>query len=195
MPFPAPITLSSRYVFAVDESIVIRPMTTGDINAVSSLARRSWADAFGDGIGAQDVAAELEAARSVAYFATALTDERKTMLVAEQQGQVIGYVQFGDADMYDIDIQPGDRELHRVYVDTIHQGRGVGRRLTEAALAHPRLAGANRVFLRVWDANERAISLYTSLGFKRIGTTRFFVGGQEMEDAVYVRDNRRAETT
>lgn len=97
--------------------------------------------------------------------------------------------------MDDIDHQPGDRGLHRVYVDTAHQGRGIGRRLTKAALAHPRLADANRVFLQVWDANERAISLCASLGFKRIGTTRFLVGDHEMEDAVHVRDDSGAGTT
>jgi ribosomal protein S18 acetylase RimI-like enzyme len=174
----------------MDESMVIpadddgrhqRGLVAGEAQLGRRLRRRDQS---------QDVAGELEDGRSEAYFATALTDERKTILVAEEHGQVIGYVQFGEAEVDDIDLQPGDRELHRVYVDTTHQRRGVGRRLTKAAPAHPRLADANRVFLQVWDANERAISLYASLGFKRIGTTRFLVGNEEMEDAVYVRDNR-----
>jgi Ser/Thr protein kinase RdoA (MazF antagonist) len=38
----------------------------------------------------------------------------------------------------------------------------------------------------VWDANERAVRLYESFGFERIGTTRFAIGAEPMEDALYV---------
>jgi diamine N-acetyltransferase len=167
--------------------MVIRPITTADARPLSALAKRSWADAFGEGISPEDLAAELESGRSEAYFTAAITDERKTILVAEDDGVLLGYVEFGDVEIVGIERHPGDRGLHRVYVETALQGRGIGRRLTEAALAQPRLAQASRVFLQVWDANERAVRLYRHFGFKRIGTTQFTVGDKVMEDAVYVR--------
>jgi predicted N-acetyltransferase YhbS len=58
---------------------------------------------------------------------------------------LIGYVQFGDVNISELEPLPGDQELHRLYVATDLQGQGVGRRLTEAALRHPRLAGASRI--------------------------------------------------
>jgi len=168
--------------------MIIRPMTAADVRPLSALARRSWADAFGEGISREGLAVELESSRSEGYFTAALKDERKTVLVAEDAGTLLGYVQFGEVDIPEVAPAPDDAALHRVYVDTTAQGRGIGRRLTEAALAHPRLARASRIFLQVWEANERAVRLYESVGFRRIGTTRFTIGDEPMEDALYVRE-------
>ena len=68
----------------------------------------------------------------------------------------------------------------------------MGRRLMEAALRHPRLVGARRIFLQVWDKNERALRLYESFGFKKVGTTTFAVGSEVMEDLVMLLDRSDA---
>ena len=162
---------------------VIRPVGAEDVPALAELARRTWADAFGDSVSADELAAELEAKRSETYFESALRTD--TILVAESSGERRGYVQFGDVNIAGLEPRPGDQELHRLYVTTALQGRGVGRRLTEAALRHPRLARANRVYLQVWDVNERAIRLYERVGFKTVGTTTFTIGASHVtEDLV-----------
>ena len=148
-------------------------METADIPALAALAARTWSDAFGSGVSAEDEAAELAEGRSEAFFAA--TRSERTTLVAEVDGELVGYVQFGDAN------------LHRLYVEATLQGRGLGRRLLHAALEHPRLARASRVFLTVWEENERAVRLYESAGFERVGTARFAIGSEEMEDLVLVR--------
>jgi ribosomal protein S18 acetylase RimI-like enzyme len=54
-----------------------------------------------------------------------------------------------------------------------------------AALEHPRLAEASRVYLQVWEQNEQARGLYESLGFQTVGTTTFTVGsGDVVQDLV-----------
>jgi diamine N-acetyltransferase len=105
---------------------------------------------------------------------------------------LLGYVQFGDVGIPDVQVQPGDRGLQRLYVESAFQGRGLGRRLMDAALRHPRLADAGRIFLQVWDRNERAVRLYESFGFRRVRTTTFTVGAEEMEDLVMLLDRSGA---
>jgi ribosomal protein S18 acetylase RimI-like enzyme len=162
----------------------VRPAASSDVPALADLARRTWSDAFGSGVSDADEAAELAEGRSEAYFARALHET--TILVAEEDATLVGYVQFGDVGIPEIDAGPGDAGLHRLYVETALQGRGVGRSLLDAALRHPRLAEAPRIFLQVWDRNERAVGLYESLGFRMIGTTAFTIGSEAMEDAVMV---------
>jgi diamine N-acetyltransferase len=166
--------------------IRIRPAEQADVPALAALARRTWADAFGWSVGPQDLAAELEN-RSEASFAEGL--HARTTLVAEDGNALVGYVQFGDVAIAEVDAQPGDQELHQLYVDTTLQGQGIGRALMEAALAHPRIAEAKRIYLQVWERNERAVQLYEDLGFKVVGTTTFTIGsGQSADDLVMVRD-------
>jgi ribosomal protein S18 acetylase RimI-like enzyme len=168
------------------DSPEIRAARPGDVPALSDLARRTWSDAFGDGVRPEDEEAELEEGRSQAYFAQALNE--RTILVAEADGVLLGYVQFGEVGIPEVDVRPGDQALQRLYVETSLQGRGLGRKLMDAALRHPRLAGAGRIFLQVWDRNERAVRLYESFGFHRLGTTSFTVGAEVMEDLVMVLD-------
>jgi ribosomal protein S18 acetylase RimI-like enzyme len=169
----------------VDE-VRIRPARPGDVPALADLARRTWSDAFGHGVGPTDEAVELEEGRSESYFAAALRE--KTILVADADGLLVGYVQFGTVGIPDVEVRPGDQELQRLYVETALQGQGLGRTLMEAALLHPRLAAARRIFLQVWNANERAVRLYESFGFNRIGTTTFTVGADVMKDDVMLLD-------
>ena len=167
-------------------TLVIRPASVTDVPALADLARRTWSDAFGNGLSPDDETTELQDRRSEGYFATALQEQ--TILVADDSDVLLGYVQFGDVSIPELEIRPGDRELQRLYVETAMQGRGLGKRLMEAALQHPRLAEATRIFLQVWDKNERAVSLYESLGFKTVGITTFAIGSEVMEDVVMLLD-------
>jgi ribosomal protein S18 acetylase RimI-like enzyme len=150
---------------------LIRPARADDVPALADLARRTWLDAFGATVSPENAAAEAEAGRSEERFHRALAE--RTILVSEDGGALVGYVEFGD------------REVHRLYVETALQGRGIGRALLETALAHPRLANAKRVALQVWDENVRAVRLYESVGFRRAGTTAFAIGDEVVEDAVF----------
>jgi diamine N-acetyltransferase len=84
----------------------------------------------------------------------------------------------------DVDVCPGDQELRRLYVEPSLQGQGIGRQLMTAALAHPRLAAARRIFLQVWKENEKAIRLYESFGFRSVGTTTFTIAGHVQPELI-----------
>ena len=163
----------------------IRPVTEADLPPLADLATRTWLDAFGDSVSADEAAAEAEDTRSEEYFRAALRTD--TILVAEADGQLVGYVKFGEVEIAEVDAEPGDGGLHRVYVETAQHGRGIGRELVHAALSHPRLQAAPRVYLQVWEENRTAVGLYESLGFRTVSTTRVTIGANEVgEDLVMV---------
>jgi diamine N-acetyltransferase len=164
------------------EAPIIRPATVDDVPALADLAKRTWSDAFGSSVSPADEAAELERTRSRAYFIDAL--RRDTILVSERGDELLGYAQFGDVDTPGVDVRPGDQEFHRIYVETRLHGQGLGRQLMNAALEHPRLERATRIYLTVWEKNERAIRLYESVGFRRVGTVTFGIGSELAEDLV-----------
>jgi diamine N-acetyltransferase len=161
---------------------VIRPATPADAPALAELARRTWHEAFGWSVSTDDAARELDETRSESYFLRALADD--TILVDERDGALVGYVQVGDVDIPEIEARPGDRALRRLYVEPALQRRGIGRALLEAALGHPRIAAAPRVYLQVWERNTAAIGLYERFGWRRVGTTRFRIGNELVEDLV-----------
>lgn len=86
-------------------------------------------------------------------------------LVAEAAGRPVGFVVV-DAGWRDWN---GRRvgEIHELVVHPDYWGKGIGRQLVEAALAHVREQGLRRAGLWVGMRNERALAFYRRLGFRR----------------------------
>lgn len=63
---------------------------------------------------------------------------------------------------------PGIGEMKHLYVPAAWRGRGLGRRLAEAAVAAAHARGCRRVRLDTLPAMAEAIALYRSMGFREI---------------------------
>ncbi|HET7429997.1 MAG TPA: GNAT family N-acetyltransferase, partial [Nocardioides sp.] len=61
-------------------------------------------------------------------------------------------------------------EVYVVAVDPAAQGRGLGRAVTAAGLAHLAARGVSRVILYVESDNHPAIATYSHLGFEHAST-------------------------
>lgn len=70
-------------------------------------------------------------------------------------------------------------ELKRLYVDTPLQGRGLGSRFVDEALAWARGQGAPEIYLSVYSGNEGAQRLYARYGWEKVGEFIFPVGRHE----------------
>ncbi len=101
------------------------------------------------------------------FLATKLEDPDAALLVAEHDGDVIGYA-YAELEGYDyMSLRAPAGVLHDVVVDPGHRQRGVGRLLVEAALAYLKSRGAPRVVLSTAERNEAAQGLFASMGFRR----------------------------
>jgi len=78
-------------------------------------------------------------------------------------------------------------EIVRFYARTRWIGRGVGLALMEATLREARALGHVRVWLGVWERNERAIAFYRKWGFVEVGSQPFQLGNDIQTDLVMAR--------
>lgn len=84
-------------------------------------------------------------------------------------GQRVGYTWWGTRE-----VDAGDVAwIYDVWIDEEHRGRGFGRSLMRALEREALDRGLDRLELHVWAGNERARSLYRSLGFREIGLEMF----------------------
>jgi ribosomal protein S18 acetylase RimI-like enzyme len=101
------------------------------------------------------------------FISTQLKDPDVTVLVAEDDGDVIGYA-YAAVEGYDYMALRGPAGvLHDIIVAPEHRGRGVGRLLLGAALEFFRSRGVPRVVLSTAERNEAAQRLFASAGFRR----------------------------
>jgi ribosomal protein S18 acetylase RimI-like enzyme len=131
-----------------DPRVGLRPMTSADQAVVSSLMMA--------GFGWQQPDTDDEN-----------TDEETETVIVELDGAVVGSARLtrndGTAGVYGFVIHPD------------HQGRGIGRDVLRRICLRARSEGAARVHLEVAVDNDRALGLYTSLGFSPVATEDYYV--------------------
>ena len=153
----------------MNRTLTIRNAQQNDSDSLSELAILTYTDAFGHTFSETDLAAHLQKHLSPSNFARILKEE--VVLLAELEGQLIGYVQFGAVDS--ASPHPTDQELRRLYVLSEFQNQGVGNALMETALSHPHMSRAANIYLDVWEHNPGAQRLYRSYGFEVVGAHTF----------------------
>jgi ribosomal protein S18 acetylase RimI-like enzyme len=101
------------------------------------------------------------------FLGTQIAEANVVILVAENDGQVIGYV-YGAVEGYDyMSLRGPAAVLHDLVVDSEYRRRGVGQLLLNAALSELRSRGAPRVVLSTAERNESAQRLFEWMGFRR----------------------------
>ncbi len=165
--------------------------TQRDARALSELAQETYTDAFGASMSADDLRAHLERNLSAENLERMLGVD--TFFVAKHEGQLIGYVQFGKCNpstefgtSFEQANAQTDYELKRLYVLREYQNQNIGSQLMNAALEHPLMKNAPRIFLDVWEHNHGAHRLYQRFGFQVVGARKFEVasGGETSADLV-----------
>ena len=102
-----------------------------------------------------------------AFLVRQLTDEGVVLLVAEINGDVIGYA-YATVEGYDYMALRGPAGvIQDIIVDAEYRGRGVGRLLLDAALAELTARGASQVVLSTAERNQAAQRLFARAGFRR----------------------------
>jgi len=162
-----------------------------DFEALSKLAAETYAAAFGRSFSPADLATHLEHHLSPENFVRYLDED--TILVAEMEARMIGFAQFGVSTLSPRPISAGDRDLRRLYVLSGCQNQGIGSALMAAALAHPDMQRAERIYLDVWEHNPGAQRFYARYGFETIGAHAFSVesGAETGLDRIMVRRRSR----
>lgn len=178
------------------ESLIpaVRLATTDSVNAreLAAVAAQTFPLSCPPETDPQNIASFVAANLSAARFTEYLSDPRRAVLTARQDGRIIGYAMLirGVAD--DSDVQRAVRlrpaaELSKMYVLPDHHGAGVAAALMERALATAEHWGVRCAWLGVNRQNRRAQRFYTKNGFAVSGTRTFQLGARRENDYVMVR--------
>jgi ribosomal protein S18 acetylase RimI-like enzyme len=101
------------------------------------------------------------------FLVSHIDADHRMVLVAEEGGTVVGYVFFG-LEGFDYMVLRGPAgAVYDLVVDPEHRGRGVGKKLLDAALAELAKRGAPRAVLSTAEKNHGAHQLFEREGFRR----------------------------
>lgn len=101
------------------------------------------------------------------FLGTQLDEPSVVVLVAEREGEVVGYTYAGVEGTDYMSLRGPAGVLYDLVVDPAHRGQGVGRALLDATLDVLETKGAPRVVLSTAERNEAAQRLFARAGFRR----------------------------
>ncbi|MFN8485297.1 MAG: GNAT family N-acetyltransferase [Anaerolineae bacterium] len=101
------------------------------------------------------------------FLGTQLDEPDAVVLVAERNGEVVGYT-YASVEGWDwMALRGPAGVLHDIVVAPDERGYGVGRLLLDATLAALKARGAPRVVLSTAEGNKAAQRLFARAGFRR----------------------------
>jgi GNAT superfamily N-acetyltransferase len=138
---------------------LLRPDTVDEWRQARALVE-AYGASLGIDLSFQDFEYELE------HLAVEYGPPAGVFLLAQGDGAFLGCV---GVRRFSLDIA----EMKRLYVAPSGRGRGIGRRLAEAAIDSARSMGYTRLVLDTLPSMNEARTLYGSLGFRETSAYRF----------------------
>lgn len=136
----------------------IRPMVNKDLEQVCDIEQDTFSEPW-----------------SYNSFSTSIAAKDNTYLVAEENGEVLGYCgMWGSID---------EGQITNVAVKKSHRGKKIGHRLVKTLIDYGKEDGFSAFTLEVRKGNVAARKLYENLGFTDSGTRKNFYS-KPTEDAV-----------
>lgn len=142
----------------MDHPVLIRTAGTEDIATIRQLAHQIWPATYGQLMEAEKLQYMLQLIYSTASLQKQMLAQQHNFLLATMNAEPVGFASFAAI--------PGSNvyKLHKIYIRTDIQGKGIGKTLINDVLARTKQLGARSLVLNVKRDNP-AKSFYEKLGF------------------------------
>jgi ribosomal protein S18 acetylase RimI-like enzyme len=153
---------------------MIRKATLEDAVLLSKLGAETFYETFADQNTKEDMELYLQETFTPEKISQELINPISHFFILEEDQNDIGYTK--------LRIDNSSMEIERIYVRKEFQGRKFGKTLLEHAIRQARQFNCYRIFLGVWEKNQKAINFYKSFGFQIYGSHIFLLGKDPQND-------------
>ncbi len=170
----------------------IRWATPDDADALGKVHIDSWRSAY-RGLFLDSVLDKLDYAARAQGFRKALTEHSEETYLAEENGEVLGFLTVGDSRDEDVDRQEAG-EIWGIYLAPVHWRKGIGHSLCQYAEDLLRSRGRTVATLWVFKDNQQARRFYEAMGFQPDGASKtLHPAGAPLEAIRYRKELGNAE--
>lgn len=165
--------------------IAYRDATPADGPELDAMAIKVWRETFAHSAPPKDIEAYLAKAYGPdGALIRDLSDSTVRYRLATDAGAIVGYAKLCQPFLPPEDIALGGLQLSQLYVASSHHGTGIADALMRWTIDTARQAGANALYLTVWEHNPRAKRFYDKRGFVHIADYAFQTGSQIDRDLI-----------
>jgi diamine N-acetyltransferase len=167
--------------------VSLRVAIQSDLLCLSTLATQVFLDTYAtNGINALQ-AREVEVNLSVSALSFLLERAGTTFILAEREGNLVGFVQLTHGSNHMLVTTSPAIEIDRLYVQEPFTGRGIGTLLLRQSEAIGISAGAHTLWLKTWVGNHRALRFYAAQGYQDLGGTIYTFESESFENRLFAK--------
>ncbi len=159
--------------------ISIRTATIQDAALIAGISRETFYDTYAEYNTKADMDKFLSEQFTTEQLIAQVGQPFNVFLLAYIGDELAGYIFLKDNTHEDL--AGNALEINRFYARRLFIGKGIGKALMQAAIAHAIKEKKETIWLIVWQQNLRAIQFYTSFGFE-IADKRKFILGNDVQD-------------
>lgn len=147
----------------------IRTAVPDDAQPIAKVHVATWQAAY-KGQMSGELLQNLSVERRKQGWAQGISRDPTAIIVAEIDGQVVGFSNFGASR--DDAATETDGEIYAIYLLANYWGQGIGKAMMQASLKSLAERGFTRTILWVLQTNQRTIDFYTAAGFSLDGEAK-----------------------
>jgi RsiW-degrading membrane proteinase PrsW (M82 family)/ribosomal protein S18 acetylase RimI-like enzyme len=168
--------VTSRQLFETAPMLTITKASPAEIELIRELSTDVWPATYGSILSQEQIDYMLEQMYSPQALEKQM-EEGHEFIIVSNAGVPIGFASYSE-------ISPTVFKLHKIYILTLHQGRGMGRTVVEKIIEAVKERGCTKLQLNV-NRHNTAKSFYEKLGFVVISEEDIDIGnGYFMNDYI-----------
>jgi diamine N-acetyltransferase len=163
-------------------SFSIRPVLLSESAQLTAISRSTFMEAFEAVNTPENLQHYLDTYMTETVLVKELQAPQSAFYFIVDESNVCGYLKLNTGAAQKEDMGEGSMELERIYISKAYWASGLGQQLLDVALDVARRAGMRRIWLGVWEHNERALRFYAKNGFAPFGSHLFVMGDDPQTD-------------
>lgn len=179
---PENTDLSSSSISGGHGALSLRYATQADAELVADISRQAFYDTFAPDNTEADMKKFMDEQFTKGRLMLEVGSPENIFLLAYCDNQIAGYVKLREGKKLAELKGAAAIEIARLYALKEFIGKGIGKRLMQAAIDIASEQKKEVIWLGVWEKNERAIRFYKSWGFEKFSEVDFLLGDDMQRD-------------
>lgn len=155
-----------------------------DLNQLREISIETFTDTFSAQNSLEQIEAYLNQSYSREKLMAEIMNSDSAFYFIYLNEELGGYLKLNVAGAQSEPMGLDALEVERIYVRSCYKGKGLGKHMINYAVEAGQYKRKKKIWLGVWEKNEKALGFYTKIGFTKTGSHSFYMGEEEQIDFI-----------
>ena len=162
--------------------LIIKKATKDDLYDLKNISMNTFIETFAADNTPEDTKKYIDTNFTDEQVLLELNKKNSIFYLAMLNNKPVGYLKINFLDAQTEEQGNDAMEIQRIYILSEYKGKGIGTALMSKAEEEAKIAKVKRIWLGVWEHNDKAIAFYKKKGYKRFSEHTFMFGNDPQTD-------------